>query len=140
MSSKPGRSGRPPFPQGIGLEGKRYIVMYGLHVVGWTNLEVPMEDERSAAGVFEPGPQYHLVTGVFDVYRSTPPEDLDGLRAFVAMRDALGLTVYEESSLPLAAEVQLISEWGGGKKVIHATVADERYWVRFRTRGGRQWP
>ena len=136
MSSHPKGPGRPPLLQGIGLGGKSFVVLYGVYVVGWTDLEAPMADGRSAAGILEPGPQYQLVKGAFDVYRKTPADDVAGLRAFVEMRDALGLTIHDAGSLPLAARVQLISEWPDQRKVIHVTVSDERYWARFRVRGG----
>jgi hypothetical protein len=135
-SSAPERSGGPPFPQGVALKGKQYVVMCGIYVVGWTDLEVAMDDGRSAAGVLEPGPHYHLVKGVFDLYRDAAPDDHSALAAYVRARDALGLTIYETSSLPLAATVQLISEWPNRRKIIHVSVTDERYWIRFRIAGG----
>src|SRR4051794_33743414 len=104
MSFEPRRSGRPPFSQGIGLEGKLYVVMYGLHVVGWSDLEVPIEEGRRAAGVFEAGPQYQLVKPIFDLYRDAPADDSVALARFVRARDSLRLTIYEASSLALARQ------------------------------------
>jgi len=46
-------------------------------------------------------------------------------------RDRLALELHDEGTLPLAAVVELISEWPDGRKAIHVRVADERYWARF---------
>ena len=137
MGSGLPRSGRAPVPQALGHEDRLYVVMFGIYVVGWTNLEVPMDDGRSAAGVLEPGPQYHLVIEVFDLYRDVTSDEGAAMRAFIEARDALGLTMYERSTLPLAAIVELISQWPTGRKVIHVSITDERYWVRFKVRGAR---
>src|SRR5262245_61542567 len=119
MSSEPRKSDLPPFPHAIGLEGKLYVVMHGIGADG----------RRSERGGGLRG-RTPLSTGKGHL-RSLPftPGDAGAMRGFVAARDALRLTVYEASSLPLAATVQLISEWPSGRKVIHATVSDERYWV-----------
>ena len=112
--------------------------MWGMNVVGWTDLEAPMEHGRSAAGVLEAGHGYALVKGVFDLYRSAGPRDRAALAAYLQALDALNLTLYESSSLPLAAQVELISEWESGRKVIHVSVTDERYWVSVRIQGRKR--
>jgi hypothetical protein len=38
------------------------------------------------------------------------------------------LTVQDGGTLPLAASIELISEWIDGRIVVHVAIRDDRYW------------
>lgn len=57
---------------------------------------------------------------------------LSQLKSYVDARDQLGLVVTDGGTLPLAARVDLISEWGPAKQIIHVSIKDERFWRQHR--------
>ena len=107
---------------------KRYAITTPIAVIGFTNLEFPITRGARAAGFLEIADGYDLVREVFRMYRRAAPGDRELLQRFVRERDALGLTVQDGGSLPLAARVELISEWNAGRIVIHVAIRDNRYW------------
>lgn len=122
--------GVPPGVVDVGRwpPNKRYAIAMPIAVVGFTNLEFPITRGARAAGFLQIAEGYDLVRDVFRLYRQAGPRDRELLRRFVRERDALGLTVQDGGSLPLAAKVELISEWNGGRIVIHVAIRDDRYW------------
>jgi hypothetical protein len=62
------------------------------------------------------------------MYRQAGDRDRELFRRFIRERDSLGLTVQDGGSLPLAAKVELISEWNDGRIVIHVAIRDNRHW------------
>ena len=122
--------GVPPSVVDLGRwpPNKRYAIAMPIALVGFTNLEFPITRGARAAGFLEIAEGYDLVRDVFRLYREAGPRDRDLLRRFVRERDALRLTVQDGGSLPLAAKVELISEWKDGRIVIHVSIRDERYW------------
>src|SRR5688500_16429566 len=102
----------------------RYAIVTSFAIVGYTNLEFPIEWHRRAAGFVNPDAGLGRVLPVFRLYREAR------LERYVAERDALGLTLQDGGTLPMAARIELISQWPDGRIVVHVAIEDERYWRR----------
>ena len=107
---------------------KRYAVIGLTGVVGYTNFEFPIAQGTRAAGFLEKDEAYEDVRQVFRSYAEIPRGDREGLRRYLRDLDALGLTVHDGGTLPLAATIELISEWPDHRIAVHADIRDTRYW------------
>ena len=107
---------------------KRYAIALPMAVIGFTNLEFPITRGARAAGFLQVAEGYDLVRAVFQLYRQAGARDRELFRRFVRERDALRLAVQDGGTLPLAAKVELISEWNDGRIVIYVAIRDDRYW------------
>lgn len=113
---------------GEGPRHRRYVIRFGSDVVGVTNLEFQLWWGETAAGRLVPGSAYPKVRDTFRRYRrATTPEEL---RGFVAARQDLNLRIYD-GQVPLAGNVDLISEWGPRDIIVHVSTQDQRYWSRY---------
>jgi hypothetical protein len=106
---------------------RRYAVKTPYAVVGFTDLELPLEQGERAAGVFIPGEGFHDVRGVFERYRQAAGDPVR-LRQYVAARDGMGMIITDGGTLPLAARVELISVEDPLRLIIHVAIRDDRYW------------
>lgn len=110
---------------------RRYLVVQGERLVGRSRLEHAIPDARAAAGRFRPEPEFSTIREVFRAYREArDAADQEALRRFVAARDALGLRVLDQDGTPMAARVELVSEWDEETLVIHVAMEDALYWER----------
>ena len=107
---------------------KRYAVIGLTGVVGYTNLEFPVAQGIRAAGFLEKAEAYEDVRQVFRSYAEISRGDREGLRRYLRELNALGLTLHDGGTLPLAATIELISEWPDQRITVHADVRDARYW------------
>ena len=112
----------------------RYAVLLPSSVVGYTELEVPLAWNQWAAGFLEWAPGFEAVRSVFRGYAAASG-DVERMRHFVRQRDALGLSLHDGGTLPMAAQVELIREWEDGRLAIHVRIQDARYWRRAGARG-----
>jgi len=103
----------------------RYAIVTRYAIVGYTNLEFPIEWHRRAAGFMKTDAGFATVQRVFRLYWE------ERLERYVAERDALGLTLQDGGTLPMAARIELISQWPDGRIVVHVAIEDERYWRRI---------
>ena len=106
---------------------RRFAVKTPYAVVGYTDLELPMEQGERAAGVFIPGEGFHDVRGVFERYHQAGG-DAVRLKQFVAARDGMGMIITDGGTLPLAARVELISLDDPLRLIVHVAIRDDRYW------------
>src|SRR4051812_17356323 len=90
--------------------------------VGSTRLEHALSPSGAYAGKLTPGPALDDVRDVFALYQlaGTDPR---ALSEFVRARDALGLRLVDPNGDPVDGKVDLISDWGAGHFVVHATLA-----------------
>ena len=109
------------------LRPRRYLVVQGPNVIGWSHLEYPIRRTRSAAGWFQAETALEPLRPAFLRYRSAG-DDPDKLRAYVRERDALRLRLINFVGGELQAQVDLISEWEDGRLVLHVSISDSRYW------------
>jgi hypothetical protein len=113
---------------------RRYAILSRSAIVGYTDLEFPVEHGRRAAGVVIPGDGFGRVQHVFALYHEAG-SDPERLRQFVEARDALGLMITDGGALPLAARLELISVADPHRIMAHVAIEDGRYWALPRSQG-----
>jgi hypothetical protein len=106
---------------------KRYALVARGGIVGYTDLEVPIVMRKRAAGFVVTADAWESVRDVFRLYREAG-DDRAKLQQFVVRRNELSLVVTDGGTLPLAATLELISEWRGGRIAVHVAIEDSRYW------------
>lgn len=107
----------------------RYAIGGRVGVIGFTDLEVPIVMGQQAAGVVILTDDYGKVRHVFELYQAAGGR-MEEVRRYVELREELGLFLSDGGTLPLAARVDLISEWTQDRAYVHVSVRDRRYWSR----------
>jgi hypothetical protein len=122
----------PATPRGVATRlapwPRRYAITSPDGVVGYTNLEFPVDRGERAAGTVIPADAYDAARAVFALYHEAAG-DRERLRRFVEARDALHLSVTDGAPVPLQARIELISEAEPGRIVAHVATSDGRYWA-----------
>ncbi|HTR77722.1 MAG TPA: hypothetical protein VMH39_06415 [Gemmatimonadaceae bacterium] len=94
-------------------------ILWNQSVVGMTLLELPLDAPGAVAGRLVPGPALSRARGVFGLYEQACQGDAGALERFVRERDALGLTLFDKDGDPVDGTVDLISDWGGDRWMVH---------------------
>src|SRR5687767_3930179 len=81
-------------PVATATKPRRYLVVQGPTLLGWSRLELVMRPSRSAAGRFFPEPAFDPLRAVFRKYPNTYDDPAE-VASYIRQRDALGLRLLE---------------------------------------------
>ena len=120
----PPRRGPPAALADFAPSRRTWYVFRGATLVGYTRFEVPLPQPERVCGRFHPQAGYADVRATFRLYDEARRGPAPGaaLAAFVAARDALGLTLVTEGGGEEDGYVEHLSEWGNGVVAIHAVL------------------
>lgn len=108
-------------------------------VVGWSDLEVAEPTLGRARGKFRPGVGYDLVQPVFQLFVQAVPTpggdaiDPEKLERYHRSRDALGLSLEDDTGRSIRTSAIHIVDYGGEKGTaleLEVLISDRDYWKR----------
>jgi hypothetical protein len=115
----------------------RHTVYLQHVVIGYSELEDADASLGRARGRFRPGVGYELVQPIFALYTQAIPEpgavvkDPDALERYHRSRDALGLTLKDDTGRAIRTSAIHISDYSerrGGALDIEVLINDRVYW------------
>ena len=122
-------------------EGRHTVMLKGI-AIGYSDLEEIDPSLGRARGQFRPGVGYELVQPVFKLYTDAVPApdgevlDEEALKRYHRSRDALGLSLEDDSGRPVRTTAILIAVYAHlnrGTNEIEALISDAAYWERRRS-------
>ncbi len=122
-------------------EGRHTVVLKGI-AIGYSDLEEIDPSLGRARGQFRPGVGYELVQPVFKLYTDAVPApdgevlDEEALKRYHRSRDALGLSLEDDSGRPVRTTAIHIADYAHlnrGTIEIEALISDAAYWERRRS-------
>jgi hypothetical protein len=117
----------------------RHTVFLKNVAVGYSDLETIEPALGRARGEFRPGVGYDLVQPIFRLYAEAVPvrggdvEDKAKLERYTRSRDALGLTLEDDSGRVIQTSAIHVNDYSGqrgGSIEIEVLISDREYWRR----------
>jgi hypothetical protein len=117
----------------------RHTVFLKNVAVGYSDLETIEPALGRARGAFRPGVGYDLVQPIFRLYSEAVPvrggdvEDKAKLERYTRSRDALGLTLEDDSGRVVKTSAIHVSDYSdqrGGSLELEVLISDREYWRR----------